>query len=269
MTGVFEGMTPWVWAIVLGGLCGVVGTRIGLRIATSLGDKVTLPLCQTALGYVAFAASWARFGPVEAFVAELGWALGASLVAVAAFRRDPSTADRVVWRAASYRDDMLDWLRTGEGPPARPLATCVAHARELAVYVVLGVISANVLAMAAGAALLNFMNAWVATLSEYPRVRGREGVVRRYAWPPWSVVRVIAYVAIGTALAAPGLALSGAEWARVGDGPFAGVPVELVAAGAVGVGLDLMLKLFLAPGFMRRLAASVELPPPTADGGAG
>jgi hypothetical protein len=182
-------------------------------------------------------------------VAVLGWSVGTSLPAIAAFRRDPAGADARVLRAAAYRAEMLEWLRTGAGPEERPRRTALAHARELLAYVVAALATANALAIALGAVLLNYMNAYVARLLGAAR---RPWTVRLLAWNVWSVVRVAGYVALGAACAGPVMGWSG----RPGD------PQEIRAlalGGAVAVVADLVLKLFLSPLVGPRLRTAVDL----------
>lgn len=234
-----------LWAMVLGVVCGVVGFRVGWRS----GHRIGLPLVQAVLGGIAFLSAWSTDGPARAAIAVAGWAIGTTAVSVPTFARHPEEADRRVLRAAPYREEMRAWLATGRGPEARPVAMVVRHAVELAVYVVCAVLTMNLLAIAMGAVLLNYMNAWVASLLG---AATRPWPVLLLAWHPWSVVRVAAYVAIGVAAAWP--------LARATAWP---VPWEaarpLAIGGAVGVVLDLVLKLALSPPVGRVLQGAVDL----------
>jgi drug/metabolite transporter superfamily protein YnfA len=100
-----------------------------------------------------------------------------------------------------------------------------------------------------GAVLLNEMNAYVATLL---RAAERTGRVLLLAWNVWSVVRVASYVLIGAAAAAPLLRLAGVraemQAARV-----------LAAYGAIGLLVDLALKLALSRPCGRLIAAAIDL----------
>ena len=233
------------WSAALGVLCGVVGFRIGWRTRSRIG----LPLVQAALGGVAFVAAWSAAGPDAATLAVLGWSLGSSAVAIPTFRADPVATDARVVRAVPYRAEMRAWLATGRGPEATPARTTARHAAELAAYIVAGVASMNLLSIAMGAVLLNYMNAWVASLLRAAR---RPWTVRLFAWNVWSVVRVAAYVAIGVASAWPLATRTrfAVPWSAVRP---------LAVAGAIGVVLDLVLKLALSRPCGRALAAAVDL----------
>ena len=72
------------------------------------------------------------------------------------------------------------------------------------------------------------------------------------AWNSWSVVRVLAYVVLGAACAAPLAGLLG----------YPADPLEirrLLQLGGIGVALDLVLKLLLSRPCGRLLAAAVDL----------
>ena len=229
---------------MLGLLCGIVGFRMAWRS----GNKFATPLLQGAFGFVAFAAAWRVAGAGFAALAVAGWAIGCTLVSISVFRREPERVERQVLRARAYRHTMFEWLRTGRGPEARPLATAGTHAVELVLYVTAAALTVNLLSIVMGAVLLNYMNAYVARLLE---AATREWTVRWLAWNVWSIVRVSSYVMLGSAAAGP-LA------ARLG---FPAEPAQLLwlaIGGGVGVVLDLVLKLALSRRHGRMLAAAID-----------
>jgi len=234
-----------LWAIILGLPCGAVGFRVGWRTRTRWG----LPLVQTALGGIAFLVAWSAGGPGTAAVAVIGWAVGITAASVPTFRDAPRETDDRVLRATAYRAEMRAWLATGRGPEAIPVRTAARHAFELVVYVAAAVATMNLLALAMGAVLLNYMNAWVAALLRAAR---DPWTVRLLAWNVWSAIRVVAYVLIGVAGAAPVARAAGLAVPAEEIGPLA-------IAGGIGVALDLALKLALSRPCARRLAAAVDL----------
>ena len=229
---------------VLGLLCGFVGFRLGWRS----GNRFLLPLAQGLLGAVAFAAAWRTAGALVAALAVGGWALGLTLAGLYVFRHEGRHVDRRVLGAARYRDEMLDWLRTGRGPESRPLATLRAHAAELAVYLAAALATGNLVSIVMGAVLLNKMNAYVAALL---RAAKRPWTVRLLAWNCWSLLRVAAYVALGAACA---------SWlaARAGYPAPRSEIVALAWAGGAGVVADLLLKLALSRPCGRALGAALD-----------
>lgn len=236
-------MDSGLYPPVLGLLCGLVGFRIGWRI----GRRSALPAVQTALGVVAFGSVWRSAGLLDATVAVAGWAVGTTLISLVTFHGRPARTDEVVLGARAYRDEMVAWLRGGRGFPTA--VTARRHLWELAGYLAAAVATANVLALALGAVLLNKMNAWVAAVLRHAR---RPVAAALLAWNVWSVVRVASYVALGAACAVPlGRAL--------------GLPADphevrgLVTFGALGVVADLALKLALSGAAGRALAAAVDV----------
>ena len=242
---------PATWAITppyflaFSFLCGVVGFRMGWRTRRQLA----LPLFQGGLGWIAFLLSNSFIGTAWAAACVGAWAVGTSLVAVYVFVGRPEETDARVVRAVEYRRVMLDWLESGRGPETRAAATVTQHVRELIWYVAAAALSANLVSTIMGAVLLNYMNAYVATLVRAAR---RRGTVLLLGWNVWSVVRVAAYVALGAAAAGPLL-----RWA--GRRVDVEAVRELAWAGAAGVVVDLVLKLALSRPCGRVLAGAVDL----------
>jgi hypothetical protein len=226
-------------------LCGIVGFRTGWRTKS----RVALPLIQGALGWVAFVVAWSFVGSAWAAACVGAWSLGTTLVSVYVFSGRPAETDERVLRAKPYRETMLDWLATGRGPETRPAATAFQHLRELIWYTAAAIASANFASIVMGAILLNYMNAYVATLL---RAANRTTRVVALAWNVWSVVRVGAYILIGAAAAAPLLRSMG----QPVDAPAVRA---LALAGGVGVVADLILKLALSRRWGRALASAVDI----------
>jgi hypothetical protein len=229
----------------LGFLAGVVGFRMGWRTKS----RLALPLVQGGLGWGVFFLAWSFVGPIGAAGTVGAWAVGATLVSVYVFSGRPKETDERVLRAQEYRASMLEWLATGKGPESAPVATGRAHLRELAIYLVAAIATANAASIVLGAVLLNYMNAYVAALLRAAR---RPGLVLLLGWNVWSVVRVAAYVALGAAAASPLLRLAGSPGDRRSI-------ERLAITGAVGVVADLALKLALSRVAGRALGRAVDL----------
>jgi hypothetical protein len=242
---------PGSWALsppyflMFGFLCGVAGFRVGWR----LGTRVALPLTQAALGWTAFLLAMRVVGVRWAAASVGAWALGSTVASVYEFVGQPNETDERVIRAAAYRASMLAWLQTGDGPELRPALTALQHLREAIWYCAAAVTTANLGSLAMGAILLNYMNAYVATLLRAAR---HTGAVLVLSWSVWSIVRVAAYVVIGAAAAAPLLRIYG--W-HVESSAVRG----LALVGAIGVVLDVVLKLALSKPYARALARAVDL----------
>jgi len=232
--------TP-AYFLVLGLVCGLVGSRMGWR----LGQRHLFSLIQGLLGFVVFAGAWRATGPGAAALALGGWAVGVTLFDCFAFRGRPETVDRLVLKA---------WAR---GPASRPLRAVVAHLRRVVVFVFLAFLTANLASIVFGALMLNAMNARVANLS----IRaGDQRLIRLLGWSAWYLLRVVAYILLGTAAAEPMAAFlgysGGTDAART-----------LLAAGTVAVALDLTLNLLLSRRVSHRLAQAREPDPPLEENG--
>jgi hypothetical protein len=237
-------VSPWYF-LTLGFLAGVVGFRMGWRTRS----RAALPIVQGVLGWGAFVLAWSFVGPGWAAATVGSWALGGTVVSVYVFSGRPREADERVLRAPEYRASMLEWLATGRGPEAAPMATARAHLRELALYLLAAIATANLASVVLGAVLLNYMNAYVAALLRAAR---RPGAVLLLGWNVWSIVRVAAYVALGAAAAGPLLSLAGSPAERSSL-------ERLAIVGGIGVVLDLVLKLALSRPAGRALADAVDL----------
>jgi hypothetical protein len=208
------------------------------------------------LGWAAFVLAWDVVGPAWAAAAVGMWIVGTTAASVYVFVSHPKETDERVIRAAPYRQSMLAWLESGNGPEKRPAATAASHLREAIWYTAAALATANFASLTLGAILLNEMNAYVATLL---RAATRVGIVLLLAWNVWSVIRVAAYVLIGAAAAAPLLRMAG--W-----GVDTSVVRPLAVAGTIGVVVDLVLKLALSRLCGRALAAAIDLPAAKANG---
>jgi hypothetical protein len=230
---------------VLGLLCGAVGFRIGWRS----GARWALPLMQGLLGFLAFATAWRMTDPLVATLTVVAWAVGGSVMGVLICLREPEEIDRRVLLARRQREEMLDWLRTGHGPLARPRIMLRTHIVELLLYVAAALTSANFLALVLCAVLLNRLSSWVATALATAR---RNWTARVLAWNSWSLVRIASYILLGSACAAPLATLAGYPAWR-------DTIVRLALAGVLGVLLSAVLELLFSRSHGRALARAVDL----------
>jgi hypothetical protein len=187
----------------------------------------------------------------RAFAAALLWAAGLAISATSASMQRPVEAERTIWRARAYAEQTVSWVRTGQGEEADPRRFVPRHLLELAAFAALSLLTAGAGGLVLGAALLNYMSFYVAALW---RLSGAPAALI-LGWPPWALVRVVAYIAIGTALAGPLAARGLPQEERP---PFAR---WLLACGLAGVGLDLFLKSTLPPLWRNLLLRTLGGPP--------
>jgi hypothetical protein len=208
-----------------------------------------LPFLLAAPLFPGFAGAVRRGDDHAALSSVLVWALALVLCATTVSMLWPMEAEAAILRSRQYAEETVEWVRTGEGPEGSPALFLPRHALVFVLFSVLSVATGGAGALVLGAAQLNYMSYYVASLC---RLGGGAPALLILGWPPWSLVRVIAFVALGTALARPLLAR-----VRPRPDPPHRFCLPLLWAGVGGVLLDIVLKAFLAAPWRRLLLAVV------------
>jgi hypothetical protein len=149
--------------------------------------------------------------------------------------------------AEPYRIEMFGWIETGVGKESDPARFVPEHLVHLGLFALASWVTAGYLGLAFGAGLLAYMSYFVGAFAV---ASGRPLAGALTAWVPWSVVRIVAFVVLGTVLARPLL-----------NGRLAGLDrrdLAWLGFGLAGIAVDLAAKTLLAPGyglFLRRLLA--------------
>jgi hypothetical protein len=192
---------------------------------------------------------WATFAPAvrerdyrRALGAGLLWAALLSAGVVVWTERAPRAAGRGIVNAEPYRIEMFRWIETGVGKENEPARFAPEHLFHLAAFAALTWATGGYLGLALGAALTGYMSYFVGS---FALSAGRPLTGALVAWVPWSVVRVAAFVALGSVLARPRL---------VRDRPAFG-PRERrwIALALAGIAVDLLVKTLAAPAYGRFL----------------
>jgi len=207
-------------------------------LGVASGSPVLLPILAAACVYPSFALLLVRERRGASIAAALLWALSLSAAVVVLTHRDPARTGRAVLNGVAYRDEMLAYVRSGTGREVDPARFVPQHLLHLAGFAALTLVSGGLLGLVLGAILVAFMSYYVGslTLGAAP-LRGA-----LLGWPPWAVLRVAAFVLLGTVLARPLIARATGRRLAGGDRPL------LVAAAALLV-LDVLLKAILAPAW--------------------
>jgi hypothetical protein len=159
-----------------------------------------LPLLQVLPAYPVMVLDLKR-GRIGAAVGHmLAWAALLALTVGTLTTFAPSAGEAAVLHGAAYRDEMLGWVRTGEGKESSPARFLPEHAVHLAAFTVLALASGGLLALLMGAVLMNYMSFYVGSLLAIART---PSTVLLYGWPPWAALRVIGFVILGLVLAVP------------------------------------------------------------------
>lgn len=172
----------------------------------------------------------------------LVWAALLSVGVITLVLLAPEVAREGILNGESYRQEMFHWIATGEGREASPARFLPQHALHLGVFVVLAWISAGYLGLVLGAVLVGYMSYFVGS---YAVAAGSPVLGPVVAWVPWSVLRVLAFVLLGTLFARPLLVRR--PW------PFGRREYLLLAMAATGILGDVLIKTFLAEGYGQAL----------------
>jgi hypothetical protein len=171
------------------------------------------------------------------------------MLLVAAF---PETARSGILHGEDYRQEMFRWIQIGQAPENDWRLFLPQHAWHLTLFVVLTWMSGGYLGLVLGAALIGYMSYFVAS---YAQIAEHPLVGACLAWVPWSILRVLSFVMIGSVLARPLLVRR--FW------PLGREEARWLALAAMGLLADVVIKGLLAPRyglFLRDLAGSSGLP---------
>jgi len=171
----------------------------------------------------------------------LTWALALSVSTVAAAVGRPDDAMTGIWRASSFRDDMVRWIATGAGQEGHIRLFLPRVLVEFALVLILSAATAGVAALLLGSLLLGYMNGYVGWVAAHADPHAGPLAAALIAWPPWAIARVLSFILAGTAGALwgmPRLFRRGTPRARIGP---------LLVASLALLALDVFLKWWLAP----------------------
>jgi hypothetical protein len=170
-------------------------------------------------------------------------------VGTASFALWPEDPGGRIVNGPAYRDEMFHWIGTGEGSEGRPAEFIPQHLLHLGAFAALGLATASAASMLMGAALMNYMGFYVASLH---RAGADPATVAWFGWQPWAICRVAAFVVLGVVLAEPLLS-------RALRYPYPGLRAARpwIAAAAAGIAADWILKALLAPYWRETLAAAL------------
>jgi hypothetical protein len=212
------------------------------------GGKWALPLVAPLTLYFSFKDRVREGDYLRAWTLGIVWAFLLSLGVIVLVLWLPEAARAGILHGEPYRQEMFGWVATGEAPENDPSAFIPQHLLHLAAFLVLTWVSGGYLGLVLGAALVAYMSYFVGS---YAAASGHPFLGSVAAWVPWSVIRVCAFVLLGTLFARPLLVRR--SW------PFGRREVRLMALAFAGILADLVIKALLAPAyglFLRQMARS-------------
>jgi hypothetical protein len=161
--------------------------------------RIALPLFATLAIYPVFARFVGEGRRAAAIVSALLWAASLSASLITHTARDPQAAGAGVLLGPSYRDEMFGYVASGQGRETDPSRFVPQHLLHGAIFAVATLASGGFLGLVMGAVLVGYMSYYVGALAAgpHPLTAGLLG------WPPWAIVRVVAFVMLGAVLARP------------------------------------------------------------------
>ncbi len=220
---------------------------VALAVAPLPGGRFLLPLLAPLTCLPGFLARVRQRDHVAAWRFAMLWAALLSAGVILLTSLWPEAAARGIWRGEEYRREMFAWIATGEGRENDWRQFAPLHVAHLGIFLALTWVSAGYLGLVLGAALLDYMNYFVAS---YAQASGHPLGGLIVAWVPWSLLRVMAFVLLGSLFARP--LVERRLW------PFARWEGRLMALAAAAWLADLLLKAAMAPAYGRFLRSLVQ-----------
>ena len=164
-----------------------------------LPGKWFLPAINALLFFLLFLCQVSRGKYATAVKLALIWAAATIILQVILSAGWNSLLEEKVMRGAAYRDEIFNWVRTGEGPEGDIRLFLPIHVKHFLLFCALSVASGGLLGLGLGAVMLGYMNFYVGSLIASS---GGAWQTILLGWPVWSMVRVAGYITAGTALGA-------------------------------------------------------------------
>lgn len=216
------------------------------------GGTWALPLVAPMTLYMPFRERVREGDHYRAWILGIVWAFLLSAGVIVLVLWLPEAARAGILHGEAYRLEMFDWIATGSGKENQPAAFIPEHLLHLAVFILLTWVSAGYLGLVLGAFLTAYMSYFVGA---YAAASGHPFLGSVTAWVPWSVLRVCAFVLLGTLFARPLLVRR--AW------PFRRREYRLMALAFSGILGDILIKTLFAPAygrFLRQMARSLMEP---------
>jgi len=192
------GVASTLWVALLPAVLAPLAAILGV----ASGRAFLLPILATAAVYPIYARLIVRGRPGAAAIAAILWAASLSASMVTMTARDPGRTAGVVLNGPAYRDEMFAYVASGIGRESQPSRFVPQHLLHLAAFAVLTAATGGLLGLLLGAGLVGYMSFYVGALAAGPEPLR----AALFGWPPWAVLRVVAFILLGTVLSRPLLA---------------------------------------------------------------
>ncbi|MCC5609928.1 hypothetical protein LC612_24925 [Nostoc sp. CHAB 5834] len=236
----------------------VISVILSTTASFVFGLPWLMPILGAAVPYPIFFLQVRRQQYKSAFWWMLLWGVLQSIAVIVAtamsttgYAYAPKTAAKVILRGQSYTTEMLHWIRTGEGMEGSLNLFLPDHLLHYRIFCILCVVTLSSAALIFGTWMLNYMNFYVA---ELVKVSAKPWLAAILGWYPWSLLRIIGFIATGVALAALGLNLVTRIRGEVPKSPF---PKTYMLIGIGFVIADIVVKALLAPIWQKLLLSAL------------
>jgi hypothetical protein len=227
----------------------IIGTPLSLLVGVFLG-KYLLPLVQALIAFPPFLFLVARQRWSRAFLAMTLWALlGTFSVGIASYFW-PAHMESTILNGPEYQGEMFNWIETGVGPEGDIQQFLPQHLLHFGVFSLLTFLSAGLLGLVMGSVLVNYMSFYVGTLLLQAE---QFWAVLLMGWPPWAILRVLAFILAAVFLAALTFRYVSSVKMDIGGAK------RCMAVAVALLALDILLKWSLAPIWRSLLKDFTEL----------
>ena len=239
--GLPRGHLAWIWLVV---------TTVLACLLILVPRKWLLPAAQSLLVWPVLVADLRDRKTGDAVRHMLFWALLTSVCTIEWTLHAPAAAERSIWRASAYREEMFRYIRTGIGAEGSPRLFLPQHVLHYLGTLLLSGLSLGLAGLALGALLLDYMNIYVGALI---REGARPFPGALFGWPVWAILRVVAFILGAIATASFGLG-----WIRRRSEPPPASTRKLLYWSFAFFLLDLVIKWTVAPHWRRILQRALD-----------
>jgi hypothetical protein len=178
----------------------ILGTVLSTIVGFLLENRFVVPILQVAISYPVLYSLLVLKMRNRAFVAMLIWAFCLAVTTVFASVHFPDQATKAILHGPAYANEMLHWIKTGEGAEGNPWQFVPQHLLHFVIFAILSLLTGSLLSLLMGAILMNYMSFYVASVIHLSHDTFLAALM---GWHPWAIIRVAAFILLGVILAEP------------------------------------------------------------------
>jgi len=178
----------------------ILATVVSFPLGLAIGQPWLLPVLNALPAYIVLVHRLRKGERGGAVRTAIWWAAALAIAGTVSLMVWPAQTDALVLNGPEFRDQMLEWIRTGQGTEGSVSLFLPRQLLQLAVFAALSLVTASALSIVMGAALLNYMSFYVASLLDGGAPLW---AVALLGWQPWTISRMAAFCTLGVVLAEP------------------------------------------------------------------